>query len=445
MLKNKSLDLQQEERRGVFDAAMAAIREGENTEEAQEQLFEYFELAQKQATDQVSAMIKMQDNDIIRARGGRVQTTEEREYFQKVIDVLQEGDPREITGIGVTIPTTIIDTVFENLAQEYPILNYVDMMFVKENIRLVYNKLGPQTASWGALCATISKEITPALGAIEAGKYALSAYIYLCKDMLKLGPEWLDRYVRVILTDALAAGLENGIINGNGLNQPIGMLYDLEAYKADGTLQKKTAAELKSFSIEALGAVLDTLKTDVAGRRRRIGVPFLAYSILDEAQVLSARKVLGPYGYIDVVPYELEFVPVASLATGEAVLGIRNQYLVTVAGNPDGELEYSDEYKFLEKNRTYTINLLANGIPKDDNAFVRLDVSDLAPFLPLGDGGFGPDHVYKVAIQQGEDDALVIEGAVTVANVEDGALDVVVGNTDENPIPTTVVTDTEGA
>ena len=28
MLKNKSLDLQQEERRGVFDAAMAAIREG---------------------------------------------------------------------------------------------------------------------------------------------------------------------------------------------------------------------------------------------------------------------------------------------------------------------------------------------------------------------------------------------------------------------------------
>jgi len=445
MLKNKSLDLQQEERRGVFDAAMAAIREGENTEEAQEQLFEYFELAQKQATDQVSAMIKMQDNDIIRARGGRVQTTEEREYFQKVIDVLQEGDPREITGIGVTIPTTIIDTVFENLAQEYPILNYVDMMFVKENIRLVYNKLGPQTASWGALCATISKEITPALGAIEAGKYALSAYIYLCKDMLKLGPEWLDRYVRVILTDALAAGLENGIINGNGLNQPIGMLYDLEAYKADGTLQKKTAAELKSFSIEDLGAVLDTLKTDVAGRRRRIGVPFLAYSILDEAQVLSARKVLGPYGYIDVVPYELEFVPVASLATGEAVLGIRNQYLVTVAGNPDGELEYSDEYKFLEKNRTYTINLLANGIPKDDNAFVRLDVSDLAPFLPLGDGGFGPDHVYKVAIQQGEDDALVIEGAVTVANVEDGALDVVVGNTDENPIPTTVVTDTEGA
>lgn len=445
MLKNKSLDLQQEERRGVFDAAMAAIREGENTEEAQEQLFEYFELAQKQATDQVSAMIKMQDNDIIRARGGRVQTTEEREYFQKVIDVLQEGDPREITGIGVTIPTTIIDTVFENLAQEYPILNYVDMMFVKENIRLVYNKLGPQTASWGALCATISKEITPALGAIEAGKYALSAYIYLCKDMLKLGPEWLDRYVRVILTDALAAGLENGIINGNGQNQPIGMLYDLEAYKADGTLQKKTAAELKSFSIEALGAVLDTLKTDVAGRRRRIGVPFLAYSILDEAQVLSARKVLGPYGYIDVVPYELEFVPVASLATGEAVLGIRNQYLVTVAGNPDGELEYSDEYKFLEKNRTYTINLLANGIPKDDNAFVRLDVSDLAPFLPLGDGGFGPDHVYKVAIQQGEDDALVIEGAVTVANVEDGALDVVVGNTDENPIPTTVVTDTEGA
>lgn len=439
----KSLDVKQEERRNLFDAAMQAIR-GEE-EGAADALFNYFEAAQAQANVDLEQILAAQDNNIIQSRGGRVQTSEEREYFQKVIDVLQDGDPKEISGIGVTIPTTFIDTVFDNLVQQYPILDYVDMMFVKENIRLVYNKLGPQQASWGALCATINKEITPALGAIEAGKYALSAFVYLCKDMLKLGPEWLDRYVRVILTDALAAGLENGIMNGNGSNQPIGMLYDLEAYKTDGTLQKKSAEKLKSFSIDALGAAIDKLKTDAAGRRRRIGVPFLAYSILDETTVMKARKVLGPYGYIDVVPFEVDFVPVASLSSGEAVLGIRNEYLVTVAGNPDGELEYSDEYKFLEKNRTYIINLLANGIPKDDNAFVRLDVSELAPFLPLGDGGFDPDHVYKVAIQQGEDDALVIEGAVTVANVEDGALDVVVGNTDENPIPTVDVTDTEDA
>lgn len=377
MPKTKSLDLQQEERRGVFAAAMSALREGENTEEAQEQLFQYFELAQKQATDQVNALIDMRDDNIIQARGGRTLTTEEREHYQKVIDVLQEGDPRELTGLGVTIPTTIIDTVFDNLKQEYPILDYVDMMFTKENVRVVYNKVGKQVATWGDLCATITEEITPSLGAIESGKYAVSAFIYLCKDMLKLGPEWLDNYVRVLLTDALAAGLENGIINGNGQNQPIGMLYDLEAYKADGTLQKKTAVPLASFSIEDLGAVLDVLKEDVAGRRRNIGVPFFAYSVADETQVLRARKVLGPMGYVDVVPYTIDFVPVSSLASGEAVVGIRNQYLLTVAGNPDGELEYSDEYKFLEKNRTYAINLLANGIPKDDNAFVPVDISGL--------------------------------------------------------------------
>lgn len=441
---SKSLDSRQKERRELFNAAMEAVGKGE--EGAGDALFNYFELAQNQASIEIEQFLAAQDNNIIQSRGGRVQTSEEREYFQKVIDVLQEGDPKEISGLDVTIPTTFINTVFDNLVQEHPILDYVDLMYVKENIRLVYNKLGPQQASWGALCATINKEITPALGAIEAGKYALSAFVYLCKDMLKLGPEWLDRYVRVILTDALSAGLENGIINGNGLNQPIGMLYDLEAYKSDGTLQKKSAENLTSFSIDTLGAAIDKLKVDAAGRRRnRIGVPFLAYSTLDETTVLKARKVLGPYGYIDVVPFEVDFVPVASLASGEAVLGIRNEYLITVAGNPDGELEYSDHYKFLEKDRTYTINLLANGIPKDDKAFVRLNVSNLAPFLPLGDGGFDPEQTYKVAIQQGEDDALVIEGAVTVANVEDGALDVVVGNTDENPIPTVDVTDTEGA
>lgn len=445
MDKSKSLDLQQEERRGVFDAAMAAIREGENTEEAQDQLFQYFELAQKQATDEVKAMIDMRDSEIVRGRGGIVQTSEEREYFQKIIDVLQTDNPAEISGIGVTIPTTFMDTVFDNLKQEYPILKYVHMEFTTDNVRIIYNKLGPQKATWGALCAEITKEITPALGAIETGKYALSAFVYMCKDMLKLGPEWLDRYVRVILSDAMAFGMEDGIFNGTGLNQPIGMLYDLAQYKADGSLAKKNAKKLESFSIEDLGEALDVLRVDAAGRRRNVGVPFLAYSILDETLVMKARKVIGPYGYIDVVPYEIDFVPVASLATGEAVLGIRNQYLLTVAGNPDGELEYSDEYKFLEKNRTYAVNLLANGLPKDDNAFVRLDISDLTSFVPLGTGGLGPDHVYKVKFVQGEDDVLKVAGTVGIENVEDGVIEVLVTNDEEAPIPTVDVTPSEEA
>ena len=58
--------------------------------------------------------------------------------------------------------------------------------------------------------------------------------------MLDLGPEWLDRYVRTILAEALANGLE-GIISGRGLAdqavnpddriyEPIGMDRDLSVF-----------------------------------------------------------------------------------------------------------------------------------------------------------------------------------------------------------------------
>ena len=41
--------------------------------------------------------------------------------------------------------------------------------------------------------------------------------------MLDLGPEWLDNYIRTILYEALANGLEDGIVNGTGKDEPIGM------------------------------------------------------------------------------------------------------------------------------------------------------------------------------------------------------------------------------
>ena len=41
--------------------------------------------------------------------------------------------------------------------------------------------------------------------------------------MLEIGPEWLDRYVRAILAEAISNGLEEGIIDGDGLDEPIGM------------------------------------------------------------------------------------------------------------------------------------------------------------------------------------------------------------------------------
>lgn len=45
--------------------------------------------------------------------------------------------------------------------------------------------------------------------------------------MLELGATYIDAYVRRILADALAYGLEDGFINGDGKNKPVGILKNI--------------------------------------------------------------------------------------------------------------------------------------------------------------------------------------------------------------------------
>ncbi|OMK58976.1 hypothetical protein [Clostridioides difficile] len=59
--------------------------------------------------------------------------------------------------------------------------------------------------------------------------------------MLDLGAEWLDRYVRVVLTESISLGLEMGIVAGTGKDQPIGMMKDLKGSVVEGVYPDKTA------------------------------------------------------------------------------------------------------------------------------------------------------------------------------------------------------------
>ena len=84
-------------------------------------------------------------------------------------------------------------------------------------------------ATWEALTATIADELTRGFEKVDLAHKKLSAFIPVAKAMLDLGPAWLDRFTRAVLGEALANGLEDGIIDGNGLLEPIGMNKDLSA------------------------------------------------------------------------------------------------------------------------------------------------------------------------------------------------------------------------
>lgn len=68
---------------------------------------------------------------------------------------------------------------------------------------------------------------------------------------------------------------------------------------------------------------------------------------------------------------------------GKAVLGIAKRYIMAIGTGKGGKIEYSDEYRFLEDERTYLVKLYGTGRPKDNTSFLYLDISNLKPLYPI--------------------------------------------------------------
>jgi hypothetical protein len=96
---------------------------------------------------------------------------------------------------------------------------------------------------------------------------------------------------------------------------------------------------------------------------------------------MPATTVMAPDGTYrnDVMPYPMSIIPSGAVDAGKAVMGLAYRYFAAAGTAKQGKIEYSDDYRFLEDERVYLIKLFANGMPKDNNAFQVLDISNLLP------------------------------------------------------------------
>lgn len=324
------------------------------------------------------------DRRIKAERGQRQLTSEERTYFSAVLDAMRSGDPRQaIAGISYTFPQSVINTVFEELEERHPLLQVIDFRPSTGNDRTIYDQSGRQSAVWGELCDEIVKELTAELAIMDSGLFKLSAFIFACKPGMELGAEWLDAYIRQILYDSLANGLEIGILTGTGKEMPIGMDRQVGTgvTVTDGIYPKKPATVITNFTMQTVGNLISAIAKNPEGKTRSVRNLVLICNDADYySLVMPAMMMLTSDGsYRNILPYNIQVIPSANQTPGEANFGIASNYIATVGMNKDGRIEYSDEFRFLQDQRTYIIKLYANGRPKDANSFVRLDISGLVP------------------------------------------------------------------
>lgn len=380
----KSLDLQNQELAGLRQAFTDAMAGSDKDAcvKAFEGIAQYYA---ESVRAEYEDLRNETDVNVLASRGVRQLTSQERDYYQKVGEAMRSNDPKQaLNNLDVVMPETVIDSVFDDLTTNHPLLSRINFMNTKGAIKMMMNTNGYQRAAWGKLCDEIVKELTSGFKEVDTGLYKLSAFIPVCKAMLDLGPEWLDRYVRAILSEALANGLEYGIVSGTGNDMPIGMNRQVgeNVTVTGGVYPEKTAVKITDFSPVTMGNLISILAAGPNGNARTVSDLILVVNPQDYYQkIMPATTIMTPEGTYrnDVMPYPMSIIPSAAKPRGKASFGIAKLYWAFAGMAQQGRIEYSDEYHFLEDERVYLTKTYANGMPADNNAFLELDISDIQP------------------------------------------------------------------
>lgn len=356
------------------------------------------------------------DRTILAQRGFRQLTAEETRFYQQFIKAGKSNNPKQ-TYAGLlddkVMPITIIEDVYKELTQEHPLLGAINFQNVQYLTRWILNDHSAQTAVWGPINGQITQQITSAFRTVELSQSKLSAFAIIEKDMLDLGPVFLDNYIRTFLKEALALALENSIADGTGKNQPIGLSRDIHhgVTVTDGVYPQKVPVALASFMPKDYGEVLAMLaQTEVwytedatgdvapkATAAKADGTPKAGYTkhgggfrTFDKVtlicnmvdflkKVMPATTVLNAAGAFttNIFPFPTEVIRCNAIPTGKAILCLPAEYFMGVGTSKDGTLEFTDERFFLEDQRAFKIKMHGMGTAYDDTVAVLLDITNL--------------------------------------------------------------------
>lgn len=378
----KNLDTVQKEKAEILQRINAAVKDGD--EEGFSQAFtDFTDLLQEAVMAEAKGLVQAADNHVLAGRGARALTSKETEYYDELIGAMRASNPKQaLADFNVILPETVIEAVFEDISESHPLLDAINFQPTGSLVEIMVSTMdGRQMAEWGKLCDEIIKELSAGFTTINLAQKKLSAFLPLCKAMLDLGPVWLDRYVRAHLSEAIYNGLENAIIDGSGVDEPIGIrrnpssaLDPVEGY------DPQPLVALSEITPETYGTLLASLSVAPTGLQRNIKEVIFVVSPSDYfTKIFPATSYRQPDGVYnnDIFPFPTRLIQSVFVPAGEAIIGIGKRYFMGLGTGKGGKIEYSDEYHFLEDERMYLTKLYGDGKPLDAASFIRLDISEL--------------------------------------------------------------------
>lgn len=330
------------------------------------------------------------NDSVLAQRGYRVLTSNEKAWYANVANALKSVDPKQAFIDILTsddkndiMPETIIEDVLKYLQETRPLLAKVKFQNAGFSTKWIINDNSVQRGGWGKIDASITDEIEGSLKVlvIEQSKY--SAFCIIPLDILDMGPQFLDAFIRATLAEALGLGLEEAIVNGSGVNMPCGMMRNPNGSFDQSTgYPAKTPVKVTSFAPAEYGALVAEVAKTEKGKQRTFGSVGMLCNMSDYlTKIMPATTMLTANGGYasNLFPFPTEVIQCNAVPEGKAVLGILDDYTLAVGGKRNGNIEFDDSVKFLDDARTFKLVQHAAGRAYDNTSFIVLDISDLDP------------------------------------------------------------------
>jgi HK97 family phage major capsid protein len=360
-----------EEFKNAKTALVTAMKDGD--EKTQQEAFgNFFDALQEQVSASVSEQVNdsMLDRSILQNRGQNVLTSEETKFFNAAI---QEGGFTDES----ILPVTTQERVFEDLKNEHPLLNAIGLQDMGAVTRII--KADPEGAAiWGKLFGAIQGQVNTAFSEEEINQLKLTAFGVLPNDMLELGPQWVERYIRTLLVEVVSVALEKAFVIGTGNNEPTGLNRDVDP--DTGTVTEKTAKGTLTFkpgrtTVIEMKNVVKGLSKNAKGKARKVaGKIVMVVNPFDHFDITASATTQNSNGvYVTNLPFNPEVVESEFVSEGKVIFFVKGQYLAAIAGGY--KLKKFDQTLAMEDAQLYTIKQFANGKPLDNNASVVYDLA----------------------------------------------------------------------
>lgn len=284
----------------------------------------------------------------------------------------------------ILLPEETVNQVFDDLKTNHPLLSIINFKNAGMRIKaLIAETEG--VAVWGEIYGEIKGQLDAAFKENDFKQNKLTAFVVVPKDALDFGAKWLKQFIMAQIEESFAVALELAIVTGNGKNQPVGLMKDLDKGAVDNGFpvydtDKTAVADLSNVTPERapkiLAPVMQILSTkqkdgkalNIAGQVTMLINPQDYYQLEANFTTLNANGL-----YIFNLPFGIKIEQSVAVKAGTAVIFVANRYDAYVGGGTS--IKEYDQTFALEDLQLYTAKAYYYGKAKDNNVAAVVTVA----------------------------------------------------------------------